>query len=353
MSGNRPRKFSEAKLREIIKLWNGDEDSLEFLGGSNNTLYSFKAGGKGLVLRLSKISYRTESKIQAELDWIKYLARKGVSVCPPVPSGNDKLIETVRRPRQGVSLATVFIKAAGKPVDPRNRTIWNTTLFQKWGRTLGRIHKHSKSFKCRAGYRPPDLDGDAIISLAQRTLPKAEREARKLLETYWQEISNLPKDRESYGLIHGDLNRCNFVYGNGRLTVFDFDDSSYFWYIYDITVILYVTFLVVQDLGIRKRRAIVKNFFSHFMFGYQAENHLGREWIERLPQFLNFFDVLVFMSFFQKGHVKTDSDLVKYARTNLGNNDRWSCLDFGRLYDKVLKERKTARLVKKSTAKGR
>lgn len=46
----------------------------------------------------------------------------------------------------------------------------------------------------------------------------------------------LPKDADSYGLIHNDFNDGNFTvdYDNDNITAFDFDDCCYFWFMYDI-----------------------------------------------------------------------------------------------------------------------
>ena len=39
---------------------------------------------------------------------------------------------------------------------------------------------------------------------------------------------------ETWGLIHADLRPSNVIRGNdGRLTVIDFDDAGYSWYLYD------------------------------------------------------------------------------------------------------------------------
>ena len=45
-----------------------------------------------------------------------------------------------------------------------------------------------------------------------------------------------PKIADSYGLIHNDFNDGNFTvdYDNGDITVFDFDDCCYFWFMYDL-----------------------------------------------------------------------------------------------------------------------
>jgi len=42
-------------------------------------------------------------------------------------------------------------------------------------------------------------------------------------------------------LIHTDVHAGNFFVDDGRITVFDFDDSSYQWFASDIAIALYYT----------------------------------------------------------------------------------------------------------------
>jgi len=43
---------------------------------------------------------------------------------------------------------------------------------------------------------------------------------------------------ESYGLVHCDVNPTNFYVNDGQITLFDFDDCAYNWFINDIAVAL-------------------------------------------------------------------------------------------------------------------
>ena len=43
-------------------------------------------------------------------------------------------------------------------------------------------------------------------------------------------IKALPKDRDSYGLVHADLGPTNYLIDGERINVFDFDDCAYTWF---------------------------------------------------------------------------------------------------------------------------
>ena len=95
------------------------------------------------------------------------------------------------------------------------------------------------------GYAPPEnrrrfkWDEDAILRDIQAYLPPTEKvvwaEYRELME--W--LAARPHDRECFGLIHGDFGPTNFRQAGGELCVFDFDDSCYHWFAYDLAVTIY------------------------------------------------------------------------------------------------------------------
>lgn len=64
-------------------------------------------------------------------------------------------------------------------------------------------------------------------------IPLAETEAREH-EHISEWLATRPVTRESWGLIHGDFERTNFVLGGGVLQLFDFYDACYHWYAADV-----------------------------------------------------------------------------------------------------------------------
>ena len=82
-------------------------------------------------------------------------------------------------------------------------------------------------------------DEDDCILNAERYLPQSESvvwaEYRRLMD--W--LHKLPKDDQSFGLIHGDFGATNYRYKDNRLCVFDFDDCCYHWFAYDLAITIY------------------------------------------------------------------------------------------------------------------
>ncbi len=124
---------------------------------------------------------------------------------------------------------------------------------------------------------------------------------RDRILSLFEELRSLPGDRDSYGLIHGDFNDGNFTvdYSNGNITVFDFDDCCYFWFMYELASAWEGGMGRVMFQGLDERKAFMAHYFEQVMEGYNRENSLGAEWLTRLPLFLKLVHVVEFLHFVQ------------------------------------------------------
>lgn len=115
------------------------------------------------------------------------------------------------------------------------------------------------------------------------------------------ELHALPKDTDTYGLIHNDFNDGNFTvdYDNGDITVFDFDDSCYFWFMYDIACAWEGGIGRTMFRPLEERRDFMDRYMEQVMTGYNRENTLSAEWLDRLPLFLRLVQMQELMHFAQ------------------------------------------------------
>ena len=102
------------------------------------------------------------------------------------------------------------------------------------------------------------------------------------------ELHALPKDVDSYGLIHFDFNDGNFTvdYDNGDITVFDFDDCCYFWFMFELASAWESGIGWVMFRPLAERKDFMDRYMEQVMEGYTRENTLSSEWLDRLPLFL-------------------------------------------------------------------
>ena len=111
-------------------------------------------------------------------------------------------------------------------------------------------------------------------------------------------IQKLPKNASSYGLTHMDLHFGNFFIetASQRITLFDFDDCAYGWYIMDIAMLLFDV-LVVYDQP--DRQQFGQRFLTNVLRGYIPSMPDNAFWVEQLPLFLKLLEISIFMRFYR------------------------------------------------------
>ena len=281
--------LQEAQLRYGIK-----PDNCQELGGFESFMYAFTRNSGDYILRIGHSKRRTVELIQGEVDWINYLAAGGAGVARAVLSDAGNLVEMIDDGHGGHFLATAFVKAPGG--NPWQMEKWDETLFERYGRLLGRIHRLSKEYTLpNPEWQRPSWD-DPIMRV-ENWLPPEEKVVQEKFVATIQYLQSLPQDKEGYGLIHQDAHGGNFfVDEDYNITLFDFDDCAYGHFIYDIAMALFYAVTNRPDA-----EEFGPHFLNHFMRGYQQENQLAPHWFAEIPYFLKLreFDLyaVIFRSF--------------------------------------------------------
>jgi Ser/Thr protein kinase RdoA (MazF antagonist) len=280
------------QIAEVASQWNATGQAA-LLDDVTNLVYEFKSQEERRILRLTHSTHRTEDEINAELDWLSFLVQQGVPASRPLLSRNDRLTE--RYSVQGsYFVATVFEYAPGHFVDSANPQEWNPPLFQLLGRIMGRMHRVTKQ------YSPQPLRQkrshwyeDELLRNAIDYLPVDQRQAATDLEKLLMRFSHTAPTVDAYGLVHGDVNPTNFHVNDGRITLFDFDDCAYNWFINDIAVAMPLYSKLFAKTG---WEAELTAFFQWYMRGYCEENRLDEGWLEYLPASLQLQNIITLIS---------------------------------------------------------
>ncbi len=328
MRTSRPEAIDRRSLEAVLERWNGTHDLLVELGGRQSLSYGFSATGRELVLRFTLASRWSQPEVEAEIDWVRHLHTGGAPVSPPVASKYGNWVEEVTPTGGTKCLAVVYEKAPGKGINFYRPHEFGQPLFRRWGQAAGRIHALSKSYRPRPGLHRPQFSGESLVALVERSMPPAEAHAIESMRALWRDLDTLPRDEESFGLIHGDLSSGNFAVADGKLTVFDFDSCFYGWFAYDLAITLYFTLF-----GLHLKQAPLceaESFFTQLMTGYERENRLREEWMATLPRLIAFFNLTLYAASF---HYNWDNpDLVAFIRSILSGDSPYSLLDFADLY---------------------
>jgi Ser/Thr protein kinase RdoA (MazF antagonist) len=258
--------------------------------GCANLVYEYQRDGQGRMLRITYRPERPLEVVQAELHFVNYLAQGGVRVSRPVPSENGNLLEVIRA--EGIPfIVASFVKGRGMRM-PDNDYRYRVgapmeEYYQNWGQALGQMHRLTKSYQPPSSTirRPEWFEWEVASGFPYREqLPTIAKKYDALIA----ELQALPKEVDAYGLIHNDFNDGNFTvdYDNGDITVFDFDDSCYFWFVYDLACAWEGGVGWARYRPLAERIDFMAHIMEQVMAGYNRENTLSEAWMQRLPLFL-------------------------------------------------------------------
>lgn len=257
-------------------------------GGRNRMFICSLRGEKKYVLRISQVADRSEEDYLAEAEFVHYLAKNGAPAADVIPSKSGNYVE-----RTAEGLAMMFAYAKGLLLCENGyryrEGVPITEYFYDLGKTLGAIHRLSKSYEPvhrRAGFADK-YNREYIGAL----IPDEYAELKEAMFTRLDEYRKLPADKESYGLIHFDYSDGNFHVDmqTGRITVFDFDNSIYCWYMFDLAHIwTHGTGWAMGEADGRARMKYMNEvYFDTLLKGYRSETGITEEMLSQLPLFID------------------------------------------------------------------
>jgi Ser/Thr protein kinase RdoA (MazF antagonist) len=281
-------RFKEEILAEAMRRYGIAERHIHLLDGFESFMYEFDWIRGGLpesgILRIGHSLRRTPALIQAEVDWINYLAEGGAGVARAWLSAHGNLVEAVEDGQGGQFLVTAFAKARGKHP---GRLEWTPAFFERYGQLIGRMHALSRR------YSPPHPDclrprwNDEVNIEVEKYLPEGDERIAAQFRTLMAYLEALPITPEGYGLIHQDAHGGNlFVDEAGQITLFDFDDCCYGHYIYDLAMVVFYAIVNRSDMP-----AATLEFMPPFLRGYSFENRLDPAWLKEIPHFLKLREI--------------------------------------------------------------
>ncbi len=276
-------RYNDTILHEAMRRYGIARDAIHLLDSFESIIYEFEREGHGFILRIGHSFRKSEALIQGELDWINYLARGGVSVARAIASENGKLVEVIDDAQGGQFLATAFIKAKGQQPWVAG---WTSARYENYGRLLGKMHALTVDYQPVPAWRRPEWN-DVSLNFIELYLPKTEVRAHQNFLSLLEHIHALPKDKTSYGLVHQDAHQNNFFMdADGTLTLFDFDDCAYSWFINDIAIVLFYISMDAEELGFKDSASFTHEFMTHFLRGYRQAYRLSPVWLKEIPAFL-------------------------------------------------------------------
>ena len=217
--------------------------TVELLSFSENATYLVRDGARRVVLRVHRPDYHSLAAVESELDWMDAVRRDTPVVTPEVIPAIDgrRVIEV--RVGDRTCLCDLFTFVPGVVAEDATARI----SFSDLGEINARLHEHA------LGWVPPrgftrfrwDLgttlgphgrwgdwrDAPRLTPGDAEAIEHAERRVVERLTTY-----GTGPDR--FGLVHADLRLSNLIVDAGRITVIDFDDSGWGWFMTDLGAVV-------------------------------------------------------------------------------------------------------------------
>lgn len=294
----------------------------------NRFMYEYNFNGQDCILRI--IDHRNPAELDAELHWINYLSDHGVGIARALPSPTGQLCDVFDLSGTRY-FATTFQKAEGKPPTQKE---WCSDLFKKMGRLIGKMHRLTSTYT-PVGSRKDWIDED--ICDYKKHLPPTHTFIRQKSKETIDAVNVLPKNKDTYGMIHSDIHQTNMHLYNDDITLFDFTDCEQHYFINDLAIVIYWA-LEVSFNGADIQTyttTLIKNLFA----GYKEENDLDPFWVAQIPKFLKLREVISLID----AHCEWDMEslnenqkiILNHYRKNIEQDRPFSDTNFEHIYKMV------------------
>lgn len=218
-------------------LWRESEGGkATLINHSENHTFRVEAPAGRYILRLHRPGYQSRAAIQSELAWVAALRKDaGMPVPHPLPGRNGRLVQELAPERFGVLFA---LEPGAEPL-PGNDLV---PLFRALGGFAAAAHRHVRKWELPPGFTRPVWDAAAILDADGlwgdwRSAPNLTGPDAALLaaaETRLRaELADYGTGPDRFGLIHADMRLANLLVDGDRLTLIDFDDCGFGWFLYD------------------------------------------------------------------------------------------------------------------------
>lgn len=189
--------------------------------------------GTSTILRVHRPGYNGPAAIRSELAWLTALREEaGISTPRVIPARDGSLVV------EGERDCVLFELLPG--AEPAEHTLVED--FHELGAITARMHAHARRWPRPAGFTRFTWDVDAAFGTGARWgrwqdglgVGPAEREVLGRLEKELRErLLRYGSSADRFGLIHADLRLANLLADGKRVSVIDFDDCGFGWYMYD------------------------------------------------------------------------------------------------------------------------
>lgn len=285
-------------LSDAAKFYDISLAELKYIGGFQNFIYEYEKKGKLYILRITHSSHRVVNSVKGELEWVNYLHDNRVSVSKPVLSKCDNLIEVIELENNSYFIITSFEKAPGEKIY-YPECMNNDSLSEICGEITGNIHALSRAYQPSSQEtKRHEWTENYYLKNMSEFIPLNQANVYRRFVQLKEQIKTVDKTA-NFGLIHGDINVGNFLLENNKITLFDFDECQYSWFVEDIAIqVFYMTYVVLDD-SIKDRNEQARRFVKFFLKGYERNNFISKDSLRSMELFLRLRELIVYVGMYR------------------------------------------------------
>nr|WP_232374722.1 phosphotransferase [Mycolicibacterium mengxianglii] len=258
-----------------------DSATVTLLSFSENGTFLVETDNRREVLRVHRPGYHSLAAVESELDWMDSVRRDSAIATPQVIPAVDGRRVVEARIGDDVCLVDLFTFVPGTIAEEDVTGI----SFSDLGAITASLHEHVQNWCPPAGFTRFRWDLETMLGAGARwgdwrdapalrvadaeTIEAAERKIVDRLTRY-----GTGPDR--FGLVHADLRMSNLMVHEGKITVIDFDDCGWSWFLADLGAV--VSF--IEDTP--EAQHIVEDWLT----GYQQVRPMPPADLAEIPTFV-------------------------------------------------------------------
>lgn len=257
-------------------------------GGSGDSIFEMRSEQCHYILRVTEYSQGKKAHIEFESRWTEYLSTKMCGIAKPVRSVNNRLYEVTEICDKSYILC-LQEKAQGKIVDIDNSDEFNETLFFHLGALMGQMHRLTMNYEGNVSC--PDFAWNGP-NFWRKNILILDEDVQQAEKRFLAKLSNLPIEKDSFGIIHFDIHTDNFLAHNDKITLIDFDSCQFNWYAADMASAIF--FMIQKGAGPQKhlsekeRTDFAETYLIAYLKGYLQTNKISKYWIFTLDLFMKY-----------------------------------------------------------------
>lgn len=257
------------EVKKLLGHWNIKENAdITLLTVSENATFMVtdEENNQRFIIRVHRPEYHSKNEILSELRWIQSLREQALLNTPePLVRQDGSMVASFSE--DGMERYVVaFEFMPGKQPDEDESLIEG---FEVLGATSARLHQQAKQWTLPEGFVRKKWNFDSAFGAEPlwgdwREAPGLDEEGQAILEQLCdvleEKLHHYGEGPDRFGLVHADLRLANLLIDGKQLSVIDFDDCGFSWFIYDFASA--VSFLKTSPLLPELERAWVRGYKS-------------------------------------------------------------------------------------------